>query len=101
MKRNEKITLEIKEAEGNVSEQQLNLTRDVYNSAVFAYNASLQNYDRILAANQENLVLVNWLKNHTAAENLIQLLSIQLRVSMTTSTPVVFSSSNKICNTLF
>ena len=85
-----KTTLEIKEVEGDASEQQFNLTRDVYNSAVFAYNASLQNYDWILADSQENLGLVNWLKNHTAAENVIQLSSIQLRVSMTTSTPVVF-----------
>ena len=85
-----KTTLEIKEAEGNVSEQQFNLTRDVYNSAVFAYNASLQNYDQIISDSQKNLLLVNWLKNHTAAENLVQLLSIELRVSVTTSSPVVF-----------
>ena len=85
-----KTTLEIKETEGGISEQQLNLTRDIYNIAIFAYNASLQNYDRILADSQEDIVIVNWLKNHTAAENLVQLLSIQCRVSMTTSTPVIF-----------
>ena len=88
--RNAKTTLEIKKAEQDISEQEFNLTRDVYNSAVFAYNASLKSYDQVLANSQDDLVLVNWLKNHIAAENLIQLLSIQLRVSMTTSTPVVF-----------
>ena len=85
--------VEVIELELNLIEQEINITKEAHNSANFAYNLSLESYESIILDLTDELLITNWLDNHTSAYNLIALDSIEFSQEFTTQTPTVFPLS--------